>query len=157
MDFIGEIIKICKEISKTNKQNEYKYNYQSQISNNSFKRKEYLITPTERKFYIVLKQIAIENNLIICPQVSLYEIIQTENIKDFNRISRKSIDFVITEPNMKIKCCIELDDYTHKYDYRKERDNFINELFSKTNLKLLRFKVNNFYDKEEIEKAIMGL
>lgn len=57
---------------------------------------------------------------------------------------------------MKIKCCIELDDYTHKNYNRIERDKFLNELFKNVNLRLLRFQTSNFYDKAKIESAIMG-
>ena len=164
MSFIKELIQATKNYLKkmmeTYKIENYMLRTNTILEENNkyenYNKKEYILTPTERKFYIVLKQIAMEKSLVICPQVSQYEIITTSNYSDFNRISRKSIDFVITEPNMKIKCCIELDDYTHKYHNRIERDKFLDELFNKVNLKLLRFQTSNFYDKEKIENAIMG-
>lgn len=116
--------------------------------------KDYLLTQTELKFYKLLKQITDELNLVICPQVTLYQIVNNKNYKDFNRIQSKSIDFVITEPNLKIKLCIELDDYTHQKKKRIKRDQFINKLFENLNIKLIRIRVQKFYDLEELKNKI---
>lgn len=117
-------------------------------------KKEYLLTQTELKFYKILKNITDDMNLVICPQVPLYEIVKNIEYKDFNRIASKSIDFVITEQNLKIKLCIELDDYTHKQAKRIKRDNFVNKLLSETKIKILRIPVQNFYDKEKLKNDI---
>lgn len=119
-----------------------------------FTKKEYLLTPNEFKFYKLLKQITDKLEVNLFCQVALYEIINTTDFMEFNKIKSKSIDFVITEKNCKIKLCIELDDETHKKQSRIERDNFINELFEKTNTKLLRIKTQNFYNIEELENKI---
>lgn len=117
-------------------------------------RKKYLLTQTELKFYKILKMVTDELNLVICPQVSMYGIINNKEHKDFNKIARKSIDFVITEQNLKIKLCIELDDYTHNRQSRIYRDNFVNEVFKATDVKILRIPVQNYYDKEELKNKI---
>ena len=91
-------------------------------------KKDYLLTQTELKFYKILKSITDELNLIICPQVPLYQVVRNVEYKDFSRISNKTIDFLITEQNLKIRICVELDDYTHKQQKRIKRDNFVNEL-----------------------------
>ena len=117
-------------------------------------KKDYLLTQTELKFYKQLKKITDEKNLIICPQVSLYEIVRNKNFKGFNKIASKSIDFVIAEPNLKIIMCIELDDYTHQQSKRIKRDKFINDLFNNLEIKFIRFDVQNFYNIEELQKKI---
>lgn len=150
MDFIEKIIEILKKIFFIKDEE----NQQKNISNNSYTKKEYLLTPTELKFYKVLKQVTDEMNFIICPQVAIYEIVKSQNHKSFNKISRKTIDFVITEPNLKIKCCIELDDYTHNRQKRIERDNFLNNLFKNVGIKLIRVKVQQYYNIEELKKLI---
>lgn len=71
-----------------------------------------------------------------------------------NKIQNKSIDFVIVEPNLKIKLCIELDDYTHKREQRIKRDEFLNKLFNDLEIKLLRIPVQNYYNLEELKKKI---
>ena len=117
-------------------------------------KKDYLLTQTELKFYRLLKQITDELNLVVCPQVALYQVVQNKNFKDFNKIQNKSIDFVIAEPNLKIKLCIELDDYTHKREKRIKRDEFLNKLFNDLEIKLLRIPVQNYYNLEELKKKI---
>ena len=41
-----------------------------------------------------------------------------------------------------------VDDTTHNMKKRKERDIFLNELFEELNIKLLRIKVSNNYEKD---------
>lgn len=119
-----------------------------------FYKKEYLLTQTELKFYKILKQITDKLELNLFCQVAMYELINTKDYKNFNKIKNKSIDFVITEKNCKIKLCIELDDNTHNQQKRIERDNFINKIFAEANTKLLRIKTKNYYDIEELEKKL---
>ena len=49
--------------------------------NERYEKKEYLLTQTELKFYRLLKQITDELNLVICPQVTLYQIVNNKNYK----------------------------------------------------------------------------
>ena len=126
----------------------------SETNISNYTKKEYLLTQNELKFYKLLKSITDKLELNLFCQVALYEIINAKDFKDFNRIKSKSIDFVITEKNCKIKLCIELDDETHKRQNRIERDNFINEIFKNTNTKLLRIHTQNYYNIEELEKQI---
>ena len=146
---------------KNQDDNEYIKNNQSDIDNqddecneNAYEKKEYLLTRNELKFYKQLKKITDKLNLTIFAQVSLYQIIKNKEFKDFNKIRSKSIDFVITEANGKIRLCIELDDATHNYNSRIERDNFVNYIFKQSNLKLLRIPVQDFYNLEDLERKI---
>ena len=125
--------------------------------NDKYIKKDYLLTQTELKFYKLLKPITNELNLIICPQIPLYDIVKNIEYKDFNKIASKSIDFVITEPNLKIRFCIELDDYTHKQNKRIKRDEFIQKLFNDLNIKILRIPVQNFYDVTDLKIKIKEL
>ena len=122
--------------------------------NEIYQKKIYLLTQDELKFYKLLKSITDRNNLNLFTQVSLYEIIKAKDIKDFNKIKSKTIDFVITDINSKIKICIELDDKTHIREKRQERDIFIEELFKQLSIKLLRIPVQNYYNLKELEKNI---
>ena len=127
---------------------------QDRIKYYNYRKKEYLLTKNEIKFYKILKQITNKYNLELFTQVALYEIIQTKKIKYFNKIKSKTIDFVITDKNLKTKICIELDDKTHYWNKRIERDLFINELFYELKIKLLRIDVKPFYNIEKLEKKI---
>lgn len=148
---VGIITYLEKKIQTNNtdeviiKSNNYKEDYE---------KKEYLLTQTELKFYKLLKTITDELNYTLFTQIALYEIVNCKNYKNFNKIKSKSIDFVITEKNCKIKLCIELDDKTHNTNKRIERDTFINDMFKELDIKLLRIPVQNFYNIEELEQKI---
>lgn len=120
--------------------------------------KQYIITLNELKLYKILLEIAKNLNLILLCQVSLYNIIESKNKYDgyFNKIKSKSIDFVLVkENNCKIELCIELDDKTHQYKNRIERDLFINKLFEQLNIKLLRIKSSKDYDEKKLKQTIL--
>lgn len=119
-----------------------------------YEKKTYLLTQNELKFYKLLKNITDKNNLNIFCQVALYEIIKSKNIKDFNKIKSKTIDFVITDVNCKIKLCIELDDPTHIKENRQKRDEFVDNLFKELNIKLIRTPVQSYYNLNELENKI---
>ena len=129
-------------------------NEKENINIGLYEKKEYLMTKNELKFYKQLKKITDKLNLTIFVQVSLYQIIKNKEYKDFNKIKSKSIDFVITENNGKIKLCIELDDSSHNKNNRIKRDNFINEIFKQTNINLLRIPVQESYNLETLENKI---
>lgn len=142
-------------MQKNNNLKDVDYTIKNNINySEKYIKKEYLLTQTELKFYKLLKQITDELNLVVCSQVALYQIVQSKSYKDFNKIQNKCIDFVITEPNLKIKLCIELDDYTHHRGKRIKRDQFINKLFDDLEIKLLRIPVQSFYNLEELKQKI---
>lgn len=130
---------------------------ENNIDLSMYEKNDYVMTQTELKFYRELKKITDKLELTIFPQVDLERFIKVKdnNNKDRNRIKSRSIDFtIVNNKNCKIICCIELDDYTHKWENVKKADEFKNDLFNKVNLKLIRIKVNNNYNLEEIEKQI---
>lgn len=116
-----------------------------------YKKKRYITTKSEGKFYYELLKICKKYNLILLTQVALYEIVEVnldkkdkEYLTYFNKIKSKSIDFVIVdEDTTRIRLCMELDDYTHKYKSRIERDKFINELFNELEINLIRIQSYN--------------
>ena len=135
---------------KYNKNNNLK-----KINFSNYQRKFYVMTQAELQFYRKIKTITDNLELSIFPQIQLEKIIETKNNNnaDRNRIKSRTIDFtIVNNKNCKIICCIELDDYTHNYKNRIKRDEFINELFIKTNLKLYRYDLNT--DLNIIEKNI---
>lgn len=122
--------------------------------------KKYVMTYTELKFYKELKKITEELNLEIFPQVNLEKIIQ---IKDNNNIERnkiksRSIDYtIVKKENCEIIACIELDDYNHNREKAKKNDEFKNKIFKKVNICLIRIKVQNRYNLEELKQKLITL
>lgn len=152
------IVLILEKIVNNNSDSKAKENKTS-LSN--YVKKDYVMTQTELIFYRELKKVTDKLELSIFPQVNLERIINVKdnnnnnNKADRNRIKSRSIDYtIVNNKNCKIICCIELDDYTHNYKNRTERDNFINELFNIVGIKLYRIKVNNLYNLEELEKKL---
>lgn len=124
----------------------------------NYKIKEEFISENELKLYKVLKKVAYELKLDIFTQVALNRILEINNRRKQqqlrNRIDRKSIDFVLyDEKTKKIVCCIELDDSTHEREERIERDLFLDKIFKDT-IKLIRIKVQNYYDYNKILNMI---
>lgn len=124
----------------------------------NYKIKEEFITENELRLYKVLKKVAYELKLDIFTQVALNRILEINNRRKQqqlrNRIDRKSIDFVLyNERTKKIICCIELDDPTHEREDRIERDLFLDKIFKDT-MKLVRIKVQNYYDYNAILNMI---
>lgn len=124
--------------------------------------KRYITTKTEMQFYTILLEIAKELDVIVFSQVVLYNIVKTNENLDyktkmqyFNKISSKSIDFVLVrKKDCKIMLCIELDDSTHQNIERQKRDIFINKLFKDLEINLLRYPVYKKYYKETLKKRI---
>ena len=119
-----------------------------------YKSNRQIMTQNEINLYIQLKNYIILNklNYDVFPQVRLENIIQTDKYKNRNRIKSKCIDFtVVSKGDYKTIFCIELDDTTHNKQDRIERDKFINQIFTETNIKLFRIiKIKTNYQ-EEIE------
>lgn len=106
---------------------------------------ENLMTPAELAFFGVLEPL-VRPSFMISAKVRLADLFQVGQgvgqQSAFNKISRKHIDFVLTDPaTSRILCGIELDDRSHKHPDRVERDKFVNEVFARNQLPLLRVPV----------------
>ncbi|MBQ2620357.1 MAG: DUF2726 domain-containing protein [Thermoguttaceae bacterium] len=129
----------------------------------NYKRKSCILTQTENEFYSQLFNALHQAGLdvIVWPQVNVSSIIESvgkdsqQRMKAFNRICRKSVDYVIVNKRTReTLVCIELDDYTHNRNSRKERDNFINSIFNNVGIPLLRIRAEQNYDFNEIVSTV---
>lgn len=161
------IIKNISDKRKTNKQQNKEENYDSEKA--SISQKNYipknlnpenngkyifkeLLTHNEKSFYNEIKEYMYERGLHIITKIRLADLIEpkisqyqnkSEWQKEFNKICSKHIDFAIVNNNMQILFLIELDDSTHSYNDRKERDNFVNIALVNAGYRLLRVYNNN--------------
>jgi hypothetical protein len=121
------------------------------------------ISPAELSFFKVLEQ-AIGERYYIFPQVNLASLVKI-NAKGrdwwryFERINRKSVDFVLAEKaSCKPALIIELDDSSHGELRRQERDDFVNKVFAAAGLPILHVAYQNRYStlrlKDEIDSKI---
>lgn len=123
-----------------------------------YEKKERLTTKAESEFFNILQQV-VSDSYYIVPQVKLSSIISVsvngkEYQKYLNKIDRKTVDFVLFNKQFSPIMVIELDDHSHDRESRKRRDNFVNELMEKTNLKIIHIKTSYSYNAEEIRNLI---
>lgn len=114
-----------------------------------------ILTNAEYNFYTSLS-LATGSNYIICPKVRLADFVKVTGSKNrqtnFNKISSKHIDFLICNNKFKPILGIELDDKSH--DKTKERDNFVNAMYAKIKLPILRIPVGYSYSVQELRTKI---
>lgn len=122
-----------------------------------YTRKGYFLTEKEKELFAKLNE-WFGYNYYIFPQVNISSLVDVEgsykNKYSYrNKIDRKSVDFVIFDKrSISPLLVIELDDYTHDWAKRRERDIFVNEIFQKINLPIMHIRGIDSANKEEIEK-----
>jgi hypothetical protein len=121
---------------------------------------ESLLTPAEQLFYRSL-DLAIAGRLQILCKVRLADLFQVasndskERHRLFRKIAAKHIDFLLVEPDrLEPILAIELDDSSHSRSDRRERDQFLDELFGIVEFPLLRVKAAASYSPRQILRAI---
>lgn len=74
----------------------------------------------------------------------------------FNKIISKSIDFVIFDKiNISPVLAIELDDHTHNFAKRIERDEFVNKAIKDADIKMIRFKNEDLSNPNNVKAKIL--
>ena len=116
------------------------------------------LTAAEKSFYGVLTQL-IGNQYIICPKVSLSDVIFIQKGVDnstrqslFNRISRKHLDFVLLDlKTLEPVFAIELDDSSHQSMNAQQRDKVKDKALLDAGLKLIRVPAKHAYTVNDIK------
>ncbi|EKF9771356.1 MULTISPECIES: DUF2726 domain-containing protein [Vibrio] len=108
----------------------------------------HLATENERKLYFALQKV-LPSDYIIHSQVSLMALIKPVNFKHNSRTWAKRVDFVITDKATKVLAVIELDDSTHHWKKRQERDRYVNDVLDGHHT-LIRIQTKRFYEPSEI-------
>lgn len=105
------------------------------------------MTKSECDFFFILNEIA-SDRYFIFPQIHLSAMLNGKiegqnSTAAFNHIDRKSVDYVLCDKQtLKPIYAVELDDYTHNYSNRKERDIEVEHIFQDAGILLVRF--NNY-------------
>ena len=143
-----------KQATKPSEIKKSKYRYYS---------RKYIMTSRENEFFHRLNTL-VGRYWYIVPQVHLSAFLN-HKIKGqnwsaaFRHINGKSVDYaLISKKSGEVICIIELDDSTHDYDVRMERDAEINRILYEAGIPLARFRsVEHMKDREilnEIRDAI---
>ncbi|MCS6994592.1 MAG: DUF2726 domain-containing protein [Anaerolineales bacterium] len=106
------------------------------------------LSPAEAAFFRILHQM-VKGHLHICPKVPLYELFfvtrPNENVHYFNKLYRKSIDFLLLrQDTLQPLFAIELD-YPKQTQHRPV-DAFLEGLFAQAHLPLVHVTVQPSYD-----------
>ncbi len=127
-----------------------------------FESKRYIITMTELRYYKDLLKIAEKYDLILLTKVSIYDIVR---IKDtlYKKIAlyqcdHETIDFVfVDKKDCRIRICVQLDDPYITNKRKLKRRQFIIELFKILDINLIRLKITDEYNIENIENKIRNI
>lgn len=129
------------------------------IGKPQYKAIKYLNTRTEQRFLLALWKVLPEH-LYVAQKVRLADVTlprNSKNIKAFNQVSRKHLDFVLVDKSTsKIICAIELDDRSHLNLNAKKRDKIKNHALSSAGVKLHRVKVGSNYPRA-IDDILVGI
>ena len=118
------------------------------------------LSPAEISFYHILRGI-VGDRAIVCPKVSLGDLFYAatgdygQNRSWMNRINQKHVDFLICDPDtVRPTIGVELDDGSHANRDRRERDAFVDEVFSAAGLPLARITAQADYNTGEVEAML---
>lgn len=124
-----------------------------------YRKKECLMTKAEKEFFSALDEI-IKNRYYIIPQVKISNLAsvnlknRSDYYKYFNKIDRKTIDFVLFDKQFSPAIAIELDDNSHNNENRRYRDDFVDKVMDIIGLRIVHIKTAYSYNLEELSNLI---
>ena len=97
-------------------------------------------------------------NYYVFTQVRLADIVGIKKCENwqawFNKISRKSVDFVICNKAMTVRVCIELDGKTHEDADRQKTDNDKDEALEAAGIPMIRIEAAKIPSTEDIKTML---
>lgn len=123
-------------------------------------KKNYLMSKAEHEFFKVLQE-AVKDKYYIVPQVQLSKIIEVNKYehqkwKYANKIDKKSVDFVLfNKEYFTPEIVIELDETSHMLPVREDRDNFVDSILNRVDIKIVHIKTAYNYNLSEIKELVI--
>ena len=125
------------------------------VARYSYIAKTHMMTAAEERCFRILDE-TFSQKFYIFPQVHLSKLLD-HKVKGqkyygaFLHINSKSVDFVLCrKTNLEPVCAVELDDYTHNYKNRKERDIEVERMFEQAKFPLVRITNPQKMSKQEM-------
>lgn len=120
-----------------------------------YRSRHFLLTRNERAFYQALHH-ALGGRWLMFAKVRLADVVTCpESLWDQGpgrRIAQKHLDFVVCHPvSLRSVAAIELDDRSHARPRRRQRDAFLNRLFRRAGIPLLRYQARSVYAARELK------
>lgn len=124
-----------------------------------FYRQKYLLTPSEKRFYNILRQVVAPHSVLA--KVRLADVVHADERHrfwqtNFNKICSKHIDFLICDAALSPIIAVELDDSSHQLRDRAARDRVVNRILKSASFPILRVQVRRTYDPADIEKRLLA-
>lgn len=124
-----------------------------------FYRRRYLLTPSEKRFYNVLRHVVGPHTVLV--KVRLADLVEADDRhllrkSNFDHIKAKHIDFVICDPALSPLIAVELDGSSHELPDRQTRDRDVNRILEIAELPILRVPVRRIYNPADIEKQLLA-
>lgn len=120
-----------------------------------------ILTNHELKNYRILKIYTDKHSYTINVKVRLADLInptKTANKKEwyrnFMKIASKHVDFVVCDTDMNVQLIIELDDWSHDRQDRKNRDQFVDAALTGAGLKVIHTREITPESLEKIDSII---
>jgi len=119
------------------------------------------MTKYEKYFYDTMLELETELNIKIVPQVNLGAIINKKDNGFRNELFR-NIDFgIFSNDYEKLFCLVEINDRTHSYSYRRDRDIKVDRIVKSVGIELIKFysgySNEKQYIKDRITKIVRGV
>jgi hypothetical protein len=124
-----------------------------------------LLTPAERSFFGVLRQVAAPLDYQVFAKVRLADIVRPVRSPSrsgwqsaFNRIAGKHVDFLLCDTEqLRIVTVVELDDSTHRRFERGFRDDLVDSALAEAGIPILRIPARESYSPAWIREQIESL
>ncbi len=114
--------------------------------------KQYFFSRSEQEFFNILNAHIDAHRYTVFPKVRLGDFVQVDSVENgnrtwWNKIRAKHVDFLVWDlVEKKIVLAIEVDGKSHNAETTVKRDEFVNELYEKVGLKLIRVKVGTSFE-----------
>ena len=126
-------------------------------------KKKNVVTNREQRFYKELKPIADKLGYTVLTKIRMADLVDptapdftSARQGSFAKIRSKHVDFALADPeNLNIHLLIELDDSTHQWSDRKERDEFVDYVYRTTGYPILH--VYSSHDLESQIRSKLGI
>jgi hypothetical protein len=123
-----------------------------------------LLSPAERSFFGVLQQ-ALQGEFTPLAKVRLADILRVHHSVSaqrraaaFNRVSSKHVDFVIcASDTFRVVGVIELDDKSHRGQFRQRRDQFLDAALAAADIPVLHISAQRSYSIPDVRSRLASL
>lgn len=118
-----------------------------------------LLSAQETDFFRALQWV-VGTQAIICPKVRIADFVEVRGSQnwqsDFNSISQKHVDFLLCDPaSLRPLLAIELDDSSHDRPDRRQRDQFVKDVYGAAGLPLLNVRGRRNFNASELAAQVL--